>query len=155
VENIEIVNYNARLKADFGRLNLEWMNLHSFKVSPTDEALFDNPESAILAKNGYIFFALHEGKAVGTCALIRESTKSFELCKMAVTPLFQGKHIGKRLLTMAVETATKAGARQVVLSTSTQLVSAIQLYKTFGFREIEPDAAVGSSCDLRLRLDLR
>ena len=44
-----------------------------------------------------MFFALHGGQVLGTCALRKESDETYELCKIAVAPEAQGLGLGDAL----------------------------------------------------------
>ena len=45
-----------------------------------------------------IFFALKDGKAIGTAAMVLTKEKIFELSKMAVDSRYQGLGIGRMLI---------------------------------------------------------
>jgi DNA-binding MarR family transcriptional regulator len=66
--SVEIIPFEARYRADFKRLNLEWLHRY-FKVEPIDEAVLGDPEGLIRA-GGHLFLARLRGRIVGTCALI-------------------------------------------------------------------------------------
>ena len=96
-------------------------------------------------------------KIVGTGALLRESNKLYEIAYMAVTPSYQGRHIGKSLLKKAIDKAIQAGAKQVYLVTSTKLKASLEMYRTFGFREspIDPEMSVYQGSDVKMSLNLK
>jgi N-acetylglutamate synthase-like GNAT family acetyltransferase len=152
--NVEIINYAPQYSNDFKRLNAEWMTTHLDKKM--DDHL-DNPEESIIRKGGFILFAKMNDEIVGTCAILKENTKLFEIADMAVAPQHRGKHIGKRLLHAAVDTVRKAGARQVYLVTNDKLAASLALYRTYGFKEIGIDleSSVNEGSDVKMVLNLK
>ena len=91
--NIEHLN-------DFIRLNEEWIIMH-FSIEEEDIKLAANP-SKVIENNGYIFSLVLENKVVGVCALFNEGGGVFELARMAVSPLYQGKGLGKALINTCI-----------------------------------------------------
>lgn len=133
---INIIGYDPKHKNAFRDLNYEWLNKY-FEVEETDRKLLTNPENEIIKKGGHIFFAEHNNEILGTAALIRHGNKSFELAKMAVTEKAQGKQIGKKLALKLIETAKKNRADILFLETSKKLQTALNLYTSLGFEQVE------------------
>jgi ribosomal protein S18 acetylase RimI-like enzyme len=79
-----------------------------------------------------------DNNVAGTCAVKKINRKLFELSKMAVSELYQGKQIGKKLALTAIGFAYEKGAHKINLETSPKLKAAINLYKKLGF-EILPE----------------
>lgn len=130
---IEIRDYRPFLDREhFARLNEEWLKKY-FIIESEDEKVFSDPENYIIAKGGNIFIAWEGESAVGTCALVKQSEKEYELAKMAVTESAQGKGIGRLLLRAAIDKARLKGAARLVLSTNSKLKPAIALYQSVGF----------------------
>lgn len=132
-EAIEIVNYNSDFKLHFQRLNEEWLEKY-FNIEDYDKKVLTNPETEILAKGGFIFFARLNNKIVGTAALIKINDQIYELAKMAVTESAQGKQVGKKLCDTIINKARSLGAQQIVLMTDRKLGSACELYQKMGFQ---------------------
>ncbi|QHT68246.1 GNAT family N-acetyltransferase [Rhodocytophaga rosea] len=132
----EIIDYTPRYKTYFRDLNLEWIMAY-FTVEEPDQRVLNNPEEYILQQGGFIFFAIYNGEVAGTCALIKEDEQVYELAKMAVSPKFQGKKIGKVLCQYAIEKALETGAKKLVLVTNSKLEAARQMYKKLGFIEVD------------------
>jgi GNAT superfamily N-acetyltransferase/DNA-binding MarR family transcriptional regulator len=130
---VEIADYAPCWRADFARLNREWLE-EFFTLEPQDAAVLADPEKTILVPGGTILFALVEGRPVGTVALVRHDADTVELAKMAVTATLRGGGIGRRLAQAAIERARDSGARQLILQTSARLVAATRLYRELGFR---------------------
>lgn len=150
---VQIVDFSPEFRDDFKRLNHEWMTAYFGKS--TDNHL-DRPET-IIEDGGYILFAQYEGQIVGTCAILKESNKRFEIADMSVTPEFRGRNIGKQLLSAAVEQVKKANAREIYLVTSSKLTVSVEMFKTYGFRETGFDAEMSmyDATDIKMTLNLK
>lgn len=129
--SVEILQYQSEYRAEFKRLNVEWLEKH-FYVEKIDDDILSNPEEYILKPGGFIFFAKCGDEIVGTSALIKHSDM-FELAKMAVTEKYQGLKIGKKLADVAIDKARALGQRQIFLETNSKLKPALNLYKKLGF----------------------
>jgi DNA-binding MarR family transcriptional regulator/N-acetylglutamate synthase-like GNAT family acetyltransferase len=134
-KSIIIVDYQAQYKHAFKALNEEWITTW-FKMEETDYKYLDQPEEFIINRGGYILFALDGAGAIGTCALIKLDDETFELGKMAVSPLAKGKGIGQMLGLAAIEKARQSGAKRIYLESNTILKPAISLYQKLGFKRI-------------------
>ena len=154
ITKVEIIDYAPEYQADFARLNVEWMTQYFGKQ--VDKHL-ENPEESIISKGGFILFAKAKGEIVGTCAILKETNKLYEIADMAVAPQPRGKHIGKQLLTAAVEKVRATGARQVYLTTSSKLTASLALYRTYGFRETGTDMEISvyEGSDMKMVLNLK
>lgn len=80
------------------------------------------------------FLALVEGKTVGTARVVLRHG-SAKIGRMAVLKSYRGKGIGRKLLTRAVELATRRRARGIYLHAQ---VPVIGFYKGAGFRAVGP-----------------
>jgi GNAT superfamily N-acetyltransferase len=136
-DSLVIVPFRADLAPAFAELNREWIE-QFFRMESSDSYMLDDPERAVLAGGGQIFFALHGAEAVGTAAAVRVSAAVFELAKMAVRPSHQGQGIGERLARAVIHYARRAGARQLFLETNSRLGPAIRLYERVGFAHATP-----------------
>jgi ribosomal protein S18 acetylase RimI-like enzyme len=141
-DTVEIISYQAKYRHAFKRLNLEWLHKY-FYVEPLDEQVLSRPGD-IIRNGGAIFFARLREEIVGTCALVNagpgankgtgSATARFELSKMAVTEGMQGLGVGRSLLAAAIRTFEAGGGGELFLETNSQLVPAIRLYESMGFR---------------------
>jgi ribosomal protein S18 acetylase RimI-like enzyme len=127
-----VVRYQEPLREHFARLNRQWIEQY-FQLEPADLASFADPRGTFIAGGGEVFFALHEGQVLGTCALRRESEDTYELCKMAVAPEARGLGLGDVLMRAVLQFAREKGARKVYLVSNTKLSPAIGLYRKHGF----------------------
>lgn len=135
---IEVVGFRPELAKAFADLNYDWIR-HYFEVEEPDRRVLDHPESEILMRGGAIFFALVNGAAAGTVALINEDDETFELAKMAVDGNYRGMRIGDLLIRSCIDHARAAGKSRIYLLSNTKLIPAIRLYRKFGFVEVPLD----------------
>lgn len=151
---IAIVPFRRDLAPAFRQLNLEWIE-RLFRVEAPDLKVLENPESAIVAPGGMIFFALDGGTPVGTVAMIRASDGRFELAKMAVATAHQQRGIGELLGAAGIAWARAAGAKTVFLETNSRLANAIRLYERLGFRHAaHPHASDYARADYHMELPI-
>lgn len=135
--DLKIIQFDPRWRADFARLNIEWLQ-RWFVVEPIDAEVLGDPETHILVGGGRVLFAIAADEAgneiaVGTVALKHEGDGVYELTKMAVAPGMRGRGIGRLLLQAAVETYLALGGRELFLESSSQLQPALKLYESAGF----------------------
>lgn len=133
-QNLSIINYTSVHKHHFIDLNLAWLNEH-FEVEPHDEKLLFNPDEEIIDKGGHILMGSYNNEVIATIALLKVSSTLCELTKMAVAEKYRGRGIGRRLLSAAIEEAKNRGFQNITLLTSPKLERAVNLYKSFGFKE--------------------
>jgi len=133
VSGIAVVPFQSQYAADFRRLNLDWIE-RLFKVEAPDLEVLDDPESAIIAPGGMIFFALDGQSVVGTVAMLRGDGDRCELAKMAVASTHQRRGIGELLGSAGRDWALAQGFRTLFLETNSRLGNAIRLYERLGFR---------------------
>ncbi|NDJ13931.1 MAG: N-acetyltransferase [Acidobacteriia bacterium] len=119
----------------FRDLNEEWIR-NFFVLEPKDVEVLNSPKELILDTGGAIFIAEQDGKAVGCCALIAMGAGTYEVSKMAVSPVAQGQGIGRKLLVHLIESSRVLGAARLCLDTNTKLQSAVHLYESLGFTAI-------------------
>jgi len=137
-KKVQVVGYAPEYQAAFRKLNEEWITTF-FTMEESDYKMLDDPEGYILNNDGYIFVALYENEPVGVCALLKtkDPEYTYELAKMAVSPLAQGKHVGWLLGQAIVEKARSLGAEKLYLESNTNLKPAINLYHKLGFQKID------------------
>ncbi len=135
---VEVVGFDQVFAKDFAELNYEWI-AESYIIEEHDREVLDHPLETVIQPGGQIFFALVDGRPVGTVALIRIDDASLELAKMAVSPNHRGLGLGDKLMSACIEHATAAGKARIVLESNTKQVAAINLYRKFGFVEIPLD----------------
>lgn len=132
MNNLRITSFNKKYKADFEKLNREWIE-EFFQMEDEDFHTLQNPESYVIQKNGEIFFAINDQIVIGTAAMIPFSEDVFELAKMSVKKGFQGKGVGKLLLKRCIQFAQERNASEIFLLTNDILKPALNLYLSCGF----------------------
>ncbi len=124
--------FKEEYKLDFEALNLQWIKKY-FRVEEEDRKILENPKSYVIDKGGQIFFAINDGKAIGTAAMVLVEERVFELSKMAVDPKYQGLGIGRRIIDECIKFAKRHKAHEIFLITNDKLLPALELYRSSGF----------------------
>ena len=151
---VSIVEYKESYADSFKALNIAWLNKF-FEIEPVDEEVLSHPVKNIIDKGGNIFFAIIDGHPIACFALIKEHEEGvYELSKMAVSEVHQGKKIGNQLLEFCFEEAKRMGAIRVILFSNTILKPAIHLYKKYGFKEIDLDGAVHKRANIKMEKNI-
>lgn len=146
---------DPRHKRSFAALNIEWLQRY-FSVEPVDWQMFDDPIATIVAPGGEIVLAEIDGAVVGCGALIKRSDEIFELAKMAVSAVYQGKGIGAKIVEVLVDSARARGLAKLYLVSSVKLPQAVPLYRKLGFVDTDlPLHEVYKRSDITLVMDLR
>ena len=135
MEKIIIVEFEEKYHDDLMRLSYEWLEKYLL-VEAEDIRILNNPKEVILDRGGYIFIAKYGEEVVGTVSLIRVNENAFELAKLAVTEKYQGLKIGRKLMEKCLYVGKQEGYKKIILYTNHKLISAIELYKKFDFKEI-------------------
>ena len=154
-KKITIVDYQAKYRADFKRINEQWISQY-FTMEASDYKALDHPDTYILNPGGAIVVALLEGKAVGVCALIKMDHKDydFELAKMGVAPEARGMGVGSLLGQAIIDKARTLGAKNLYLESNTVLEPAIKLYQKLGFKKIVGIPSPYARCNIQMDLNL-
>lgn len=129
------IPYQSKHAADFKSLNLAWLEKYFF-VEAKGENLLNDCETTILAIGGYIFLAENDNVIVGCFSFIPHKKGYFELGKMAVNQNYQGKGIGKQLLSYAIDFAKEQDWKGIILYSSTKLPAALHVYEKQGFKDV-------------------
>lgn len=131
---MKIHPYCPTLAPYFDAINREWIT-EMFTLEPIDEAVIGDPQTHIVDKGGYIWFAEHESLGiVGTCALLKKGEGTFELTKMGVSRSARGLKVGEALLAHVLEEAPAIAHDTLFLLTNKRCEAAIHLYEKLGFK---------------------
>ena len=153
VKKVEIIPFNIELKDHIKTLNFEWLEKY-FKVEPKDQIVLSNPQTEIIDKGGFIYYAKYGNHIVGTVSLLKIDQTTFELSKMAVTTTVQGLGIGKKLINHCLAEAKEKEIKNIILYSNRSLKSALHLYRTFGFVEVALENGIYQRADIKMQIDL-
>ena len=139
-----------------GIIKLVTETLHSFGFNYDKTGSESDLENfaAVYLQPGSKFFVIRDGlEIIGTVGLARISDDVVKIRKMYVKSRLQGKGHGLKLLRAVVHEAKLLGYKVIRLETSHAMLSAIRLYKNFGFLAIprKPDS---SRCDITFEFNL-
>ena len=95
--------------------------------------------------DGCLLIALSEGEVCGCVALGRLTRDIAEMRTLYVRPTFRGKGVGKKLAEASLNEARKVGYSAVRLDTLAFMESALNLYHSLGFYDIEPYRDISAS----------
>jgi ribosomal protein S18 acetylase RimI-like enzyme len=151
--NIQIIDYSDDLSEPIKTLNYEWLEKY-FRIEEGDVGALSDPKKYIIDKGGYIYYASLNGKIVGTASLLRKSETIYELGKMAVSEKAQGYGIGTLLLEHCLAAAIQKQIPTLILYSNTILLSAIHLYKKYGFKEIALESGLYERANIKMEKHL-
>ena len=86
---------------------------------------------------GRLYLVYCDDALAGCIGLRKIDEENCEMKRLYVRPEFRGQHIGNILVQKIIEDAREIGYSHMLLDTLPFLESAIHLYKSFGFYEIE------------------
>ena len=91
-------------------------------------------------ETGALLLAENDGEYVGAVGLRQiENDSTCEVKRMYIKPGYQGKGIGKALMTSLIEAARAMNYKTIKLDTlGPKMPAAVGLYKSFGFKETTP-----------------
>lgn len=100
----------------------------------------------------YILFA--NGKTAGCIAMKKIDAQSCEMKRLYVRPEFRGNGFGRILAEKVIGEARREGYKSMLLDTLPFLRSAVKLYESLGFYEIEQynDSPMQSAIYMKLEL---
>jgi putative acetyltransferase len=104
-------------------------------VYAADEIFTLDPEE-LAAPNAQFLVARVDGKAVGCIALV-DMLRYGELKRLFVESAARGLGLGQRLVAEAETAARDVGLKVLRLETGPELVPAVKLYQSLGYRERE------------------
>ena len=85
-------------------------------------------------QRGLTYVAKQEDNVIGVYVILETRPKTMEIMNIAVVEHLQGKGIGKKLISHAIETAKGYGMSKLEVGTGNSSVSQLAFYQKCGFR---------------------
>lgn len=106
--------------------------------------------------DGRLYVAKVNNEVAGCIALKNIDNERCEMKRLYIKPKFRGKKIANKLVQTIIDDSKKIGYKIMLLDTFPFLEDAIQLYKKFGFYEIEQynNSPMENCIYMRLDLDI-
>jgi GNAT superfamily N-acetyltransferase len=121
---------NDRIKRDYGI---------AFDVEAMVESDLSDPDK-FHPPDGRFYLAEYGDAVAGVGCLKKLNEGIGEIQRMYVLPSFRGKGVGRAIVAVLIDDARSIGYRQLRLESLEFLEAAHSLYRSFGFREIDPYA---------------
>ncbi len=122
--------------------NIVIQELKDKKEVPWNLLLLGDPSKEVVEKyiqDSDVYVGLLTGKTVGVYVLTYPSSDIVELKNLAVDEKYQNQGIGKLLVSNAIETAKKKGAKKIEVGTGNSSLLPLALYQKCGFRIVGVD----------------
>lgn len=148
---VELIEYTDQYAPDFKRINLEWLSQYNL-MEDRDLEMLNDPRQMILNKGGAIYLAKTNDTIIGSAALIDEHDGVYELAKMTVVPVWQGRGISKLLLEKCLSRAKELKAKKIILFSNHQLRTALELYLKYGFEHVEVTDSPFVTADVKMEM---
>ncbi len=97
----------------------------------------ENSEEKYGLPCGRLYIAFFDRDIAGCIALRKIDSENCEMKRLYVKPEYRGKNIGSLLVKHIINEARKIGYKHILLDTLPFLQTAIEMYKRYGFYEIE------------------
>lgn len=124
-------SYAMQITTDY----IAWLNM-DLSFQNIDKELSDFP-LMYGPPNGFFLLAWHEGELAGGVGLRMHESKVCEMKRLFVYDKFKNKGVGRSLCTKLIKKAKNLGYKKMRLDTLGRMKSAIRLYESLGFMEIE------------------
>ena len=135
---MNIETYKPEYKEAFIAMNLAWIE-EMFQVEDEDRMVLGSIEER-LANGGEIFFAINdEGEIMASCMVAPLPSGEWEIEKFAAKKEFAGQGAGKACLQACMDFIKEKQIQKDIIVSNRKCVSAIHLYRKFGFIEIPVD----------------
>lgn len=89
--------------------------------------------------DGRLLLAIDDDQIAGCIAIRRIGPDTCEMKRLYVRPAFRGRSLGRELANAIIKDAKTIGYHRMRLDTLPRVMEhAVQMYRTLGFKEIEP-----------------
>lgn len=149
---MKIIEYETKYQDAILEISLEWLNKYDV-LEEVDIEMLKYPER-ILGKNGHIFLAQEEDGEISGMVMLENHGESCEVLKFGVREIYQGRGIGRKLLSAAIHAARAEEKKKLTLCSNHQLSSALHLYQEMGFCYVENMPSCFVMSDVFMELDL-
>lgn len=135
-EVLLILDYKPSLKKYFYDLAGNWLlGVLNGVLEEEDQYTLHNPDKAYIEKGGFLFFAMHQNKAVGVVALKRLDEGTFEFAKLFIDPEARKLGIATKLIERCISRCKENNVKQLWLQTTMSMPQAHKLYYKLGFKD--------------------
>jgi putative acetyltransferase len=104
---------------------------------------------------GRLLLAVENGRTVGCVALRKLMDQISEMRRLYVRPGFRGRGVGRQLVVATIDEARLIGYRSIRLITLPSMKAAAVLYRSLGFKEIQPYRQIPASNAIFMELSLK
>jgi len=137
--NIKIETYKKEYSNAFDTLNRAWIVRYfgESTIEPFETEILHHPDETIISRGGEVFFATENNQVLGCVALIKHSSEEYEISKLAVDPIAQGRGIANLLFDAVLNHAHSVRAKKLIIESNTKLNAAIGLYHKYNFKKVD------------------
>ncbi len=141
IELVEAYTHKEEVKALFNEYTQMLIdgdsNFKDYLGLQNYEHELENLEDKYGLPYGRLYLALYDRVLAGCIALRKIDNENCEMKRLYVKPRFRGKKIASFLVQHIIEEAREIGYKHILLDTLPFLETAINMYKNYGFYEIE------------------
>lgn len=147
---MEVMPYEPKYKADFFRLNMEW--LEGYGLLEQEDLTMMETMDGLIRQGAMAYIALEDEEVLAVCMIRPLGRNLWELCKLSAAKQHQGKGAGKAVFRACMDYAENHGAEKVILVSNHVLTKALRMYEKYGFRSVplEPEHAIYETADIQM-----
>ena len=114
----------------------------------------EHPEKKYGPPGGRLYLAYADSQVAGCIGLRRLDDENCEIKRLYVKPEYRKNGLGKKLIDRIISDAKEVGYRHILLDTLPFLKTALKIYESYGFYEIDCYNNSPLDTTIYLRLDL-
>ena len=141
IEIIEAYSYKEEIKSLFNEYTEMLIRGDSEFKNYLELQNYDHETENLEEKYGLpygrLYIVLCDGNISGCIALRKIDSENCEMKRLYVKPEYRGKNIGALLVKNIINEAREIGYKHILLDTLPFLQTAMEMYKRYGFYEIE------------------